>query len=295
MRMFFSLFLIISFFFTAQLQAESDNEIIAHLKQTASQGRELGNVPEHQQTCSYDIPALLKEMIASVAALKVEMKYLQRDNEAQAAKINELELQKTELEKLKLQYQDQEKKMKDLELQKFELEKLKLQYQAQDGELATIKTRANITENQLEVLKTEGEVKRVAFSASLLASGSGDVGPFNAHTNLVFRHVFTNIGNAYNPHSGFFIAPVRGVYQFQFYVYGHGHASHASAAVLVKNGEHVCIAYEYQPSHGAASSNGVSLLLEVGDVVFMRQWVNTRIYDNGNRHNTFSGHLLFTM
>ncbi|XP_041859630.1 complement C1q-like protein 2 isoform X1 [Melanotaenia boesemani] len=271
MRMFFSLFLIISFFFTAQLQAESDNEIIAHLKQTASQGRELGNVSEHQQTCSYDIPALLKEMIASVAALKVEVKYLQRDNEAQAAKINELELQKTELERLKLQYQ------------------------AQDGELATIKTRANITENQLEVLKTEGEVKRVAFSASLLASGSGTFGPFNAHTNLVFRHVVTNIGNAYNPHSGFFIAPVRGVYQFQFYIFGHGHASHASAAVLVKNGEHVFIAYEYQPSHGAASSNGVSLLLEVGDVVFMRLWANARIFDNGNRHNTFSGHLLFTM
>ncbi|XP_041859631.1 complement C1q-like protein 2 isoform X2 [Melanotaenia boesemani] len=247
MRMFFSLFLIISFFFTAQLQAESDNEIIAHLKQTASQGRELGNVSEHQQTCSYDIPALLKEMIASVAALKVEVKYLQRDNEAQ------------------------------------------------DGELATIKTRANITENQLEVLKTEGEVKRVAFSASLLASGSGTFGPFNAHTNLVFRHVVTNIGNAYNPHSGFFIAPVRGVYQFQFYIFGHGHASHASAAVLVKNGEHVFIAYEYQPSHGAASSNGVSLLLEVGDVVFMRLWANARIFDNGNRHNTFSGHLLFTM
>ncbi|XP_041859633.1 complement C1q-like protein 2 [Melanotaenia boesemani] len=210
-------------------------------------------------------------MIASVAALKVEVKYLQRDNEAQAAKINELELQKSELEKLKLQYQ------------------------AQDGELATIKTRANITENQLEVLKKEGEVKRVAFSASLFASGSGDVGPFNAHTNLVFRHVVTNIGNAYNPHSGFFTAPVRGAYQFQFYIYALGHPSHGSGAMLVKNGQNVLIAFEHQPNLASASSNGVSLLLEVGDVVFMRQFVNTWIYDNVNRHTTFSGHLLFTM
>ena len=45
-------------------------------------------------------------------------------------------------------------------------------------------------------------VKQVAFSASLLASGHGTLGPFNTHTNLVFRHVVSNIGNAYNPNTG---------------------------------------------------------------------------------------------
>uniref|UniRef100_A0A8C5G1T6 C1q domain-containing protein n=1 Tax=Gouania willdenowi TaxID=441366 RepID=A0A8C5G1T6_GOUWI len=138
-------------------------------------------------------------------------------------------------------------------------------------------------------------VRQVAFSTSLLASGAGHTGPFNTHTNLIFRHVFENIGNAYNPQTGRFTAPVRGAYHFEFYIYGLGHPSHGSGATLMKNEQLICIAFEHQPSHASASSNGVTLLLEVGDVVFLRQWVNTWIYDNTSHHTTFSGHLLFTM
>ncbi|XP_072223368.1 uncharacterized protein [Leuresthes tenuis] len=289
MKMFFPLFLLICSFSTAQLQAESDSEIIAHLRQTESQGGEPGNVSEHQQTCTHDIQAVLREMSACLAALKVEVKYLQKENEAQEAKMKELELQKTEL---KQQSQAQEAKMKELELQKTEL---KQQSQAQAEELINIKARANITENQVETLRREGEVKRVAFSASLLESGSGTFGPFNAQITLVFRRVVVNIGNAYNSHTGFFIAPVRGAYHFKFHIHGHGHASYPSAAVLFKNGEHIFSAYERQPSGSVDASNGVTLLLEVGDAVSVRQWENSRIFDNENHHTTFSGHLLFTM
>lgn len=94
---------------------------------------------------------------------------------------------------------------------------------------------------------------------------------------------------------GFFIAPVRGTYHFELYIAGYGHDSHRSAAVLVKNGENVCTAYYHWPSHFGSSAHGITLLLEARDVVFLRLYVNSWIYDDGNNYSTFSGHLLLTM
>ncbi|KAF3848021.1 hypothetical protein F7725_021049 [Dissostichus mawsoni] len=245
----FPLLLLICSLSTAQLQ--SDNEIDPH--HAESQGGEPTNVSEHQQTCPQDIHAVLREMSASLAEQRVEMRHLQRENEAQTAK---LEIQKTELEKQKIEGEKQktelekqkiegEKQKTELEKQKVEGEKLKQQLQVQAAELITVKARSNVTENQVEALKRDAEV--------------------------------------------------RGAYHFEFYVYGPGDPSHPSGAVLIKNGERVCIAHEHQPSGWATSSNGATLLLEVGDVVFLRLWKNSKIYDNLNHHSTFSGHLLFTI
>ncbi|XP_053177852.1 complement C1q-like protein 2 [Scomber japonicus] len=147
----------------------------------------------------------------------------------------------------------------------------------------------------MDNLKQQLQAKQVAFSASLLASGYGHVGPFNTHTTLVFRYVVTNIGNAYNPNTGFFIAPVRGAYHFEFYIGTWADNSHATGVVLVKNGEHIFAAWEHQTNGYGSTANGATLLLEVGDVVLLRLWEDTSIFDNGNNHSTFSGHLLFTM
>uniref|UniRef100_A0A3B5QIE4 Cerebellin 10 n=1 Tax=Xiphophorus maculatus TaxID=8083 RepID=A0A3B5QIE4_XIPMA len=216
--MFFPLLLLVCSVSTAELQVQSDNDILSHVRQTEGKVEEAESLTE-QQTCTQDINAVLREMTALVAALKVEVQHLQKDNEA----------------------------------------------------------------------------KQLAFSASLLASGQEYTGPFNTHITLIFRNVVTNIGNAYNPNTGLFIAPVRGVYHFDFHIYGGGSTTNPTSAVLVKNGEQICVSWTRQPAGGQKASNGVSLLLEIGDVVFLRMRANSRIYDNTDHHTTFSGHLLFTM
>uniref|UniRef100_A0A3Q4HG36 C1q domain-containing protein n=1 Tax=Neolamprologus brichardi TaxID=32507 RepID=A0A3Q4HG36_NEOBR len=91
---------------------------------------------------------------------------------------------------------------------------------------------------EIDKLKQQLQVTQVAFSASLLDQGEGDTGPFNTQTTLIFKHVVTNIGNAYNKHTEVFSL---------------------HHAVLFRNEEHVFIAYEVQPSGAASSSNFVSL------------------------------------
>ncbi|XP_003458732.1 complement C1q-like protein 4 [Oreochromis niloticus] len=215
-----------------------------------------------QPPCPQDIHAVLREMTASLAEHKVEIRTLKEHNKELVAKLKEAESQK-----LKQQLQDHAAKLEELETHK----------------------------SVVVELKQELKVKQVAFSASLLDQGDGYTGPFNTETTLIFKRVVTNIGNAYNINTGIFTAPVRGVYHFEWHIGAHGDASHAVYALLFKNGERIFTAYEVQPSHYVTTSNGASLLLEVGDQVLLHLATNSKIYDNQNHLSTFSGHLIFTM
>ncbi|XP_039894245.1 complement C1q-like protein 3 isoform X6 [Simochromis diagramma] len=170
----------------------------------------------------------------------------------------------------------------------------------QNERITVLQTENQELEAKLESQKTEinqlkqlSEVTQVAFSASLLDQGEGDTGPFNDHTTLVFKHVVTNIGNAYNKNTGIFTAPVRGAYHFDWKVLGRD--STHTGAYLFRNEEIIFLAYESQSSGWPSASNGASLLLEVGDQVTVRLWAGSRTYDNENHQTTFSGHLIFTM
>ncbi|XP_038134322.1 caprin-2-like [Cyprinodon tularosa] len=270
-RMIFPLLLLVCSVCPAQLQTVSDKDIVS----PAAQVGEAEHLSGTQQTCTQDINAVLREMSACLAELRVEVRHLQKDNEAQAEELMTVKAK--------------------VDITENQVEALKREGEAQAAELVTVKVKANVTADHVEALQRDGEVKRLAFSASLFTSGSGNFGPFNTHTTLVFGHVVTNIGNAYSPSTGLFTAPVRGVYHFEFHLYGHGSSSSPTSAVLVRNGEEIIATYENQPSGGQKTSNGVTPLLNVGDSVFMRMRANSWIHDNPDHHTTFSGHLLFTM
>ncbi|XP_048011594.1 heavy metal-binding protein HIP-like [Megalobrama amblycephala] len=147
--------------------------------------------------------------------------------------------------------------------------------------------------SQVEELRKENRDREIAFSAALRESGDGHTGPFTSEETLIYKNVFTNIGNAYDRSTGVFTAPVKGVYMFRISVYGHGPTT--TSASIYKNEEHVVIAYNIQNSDRANASNGVVLILEAGDVVNVKLRPKARIYENVNNHNTFSGYLLFPL
>lgn len=55
----------------------------------------------------------------------------------------------------------------------------------------------------LKELKKEREDRKVSFSASLREPGApGSTGPDEEEVTLIYQHVITNIGGAYNPDTG---------------------------------------------------------------------------------------------
>lgn len=52
---------------------------------------------------------------------------------------------------------------------------------------------------------TFATVRKLAFSASLLASGEGN-SDYTSGAQLIYKNVITNIGNHYNPNTG---SPIR--------------------------------------------------------------------------------------
>uniref|UniRef100_A0A3Q2D0V9 Complement C1q tumor necrosis factor-related protein 3-like n=2 Tax=Cyprinodon variegatus TaxID=28743 RepID=A0A3Q2D0V9_CYPVA len=167
-------------------------------------------------------------------------------------------------------------------------EKQKTMETSMNEKQEALETKLKETEKLVLELK-EKEAQKVVFSAA--AGGSGSIGPFTTDTTIIYRTVITNVGNAYNQHTGIFAAPVAGTYYFTFFYHAGG--SEAVSLALMKNNEVIVTAYDHKTSHDGADNGGNAAFLQLqqGDHVYMRLGPNTNVW--GDSHiTTFSGILL---
>uniref|UniRef100_A0A8C1QZK2 Cerebellin 17 n=1 Tax=Cyprinus carpio TaxID=7962 RepID=A0A8C1QZK2_CYPCA len=130
------------------------------------------------------------------------------------------------------------------------------------------------------------EQPKVAFSADL--GMRGDLGPQSTEITLTFNNIFTNIGNNYNPATGLFTAPVKGVYYFRFTACG-TQIQQSLGASLHKNGQKIVSVGQWRDhNQHRYASNGAVLQLEVGDVVCVKLLPGYTIYDSPDNLSTFS-------
>ncbi|XP_063069642.1 complement C1q-like protein 4 [Engraulis encrasicolus] len=162
---------------------------------------------------------------------------------------------------------------------------------------AKLELRTADTEHEAEIaaLKrklVDMEISKVAFSAGL--TNDGEILAGSTNLNLVFSKEITNVGGAYNSVTGFFTAPIKGVYYFRFNAMDRPHSSWTNVQ-LFKNGQLVMSLSDkvYQGHNNI--SGGLALQLEVGDVVNLVLPEGKRLYDDKNNHSTFTGFQLFAL
>ena len=131
------------------------------------------------------------------------------------------------------------------------------------------------------------EVARIAFYAVLTRAVS-----LGQQQTVEYNKVITNIGNAYDSRHGHFISPVKGVYLMSFTLMNvNGGIANIE---MIKNG--VSIALGYGDTGGDNMGTQVAIvMLEKGDMVWIRHAASATQTINGYDYNTFAGTMLFTM
>lgn len=108
-----------------------------------------------------------------------------------------------------------------------------------------------------------------------------------AMQNIAFDKVITNVGVAYNPHAGVFIAPVAGIYVFSTTLLAH--SSTDARFYFLKNGSQISGLY-HDTSFGSTSMSVVLELTKGDDVSVANVDPNKEL--NGDSYTSFSGFLL---
>ncbi|KAL2076390.1 hypothetical protein ACEWY4_028014 [Coilia grayii] len=287
---------------SAELKELRDMVVELRVLLTVTQN-ELQNTKAEMKT---EVENLKKENAAletGLAATETDVEELKMDSAAHeqelAALKTRLAASETGIDDLKVENAAQEAELTALKTRlaatetENEVENLKKENAAQEAELTAVKTRLAATETEVDNLERITEKSKVAFSAGLTDSGYLVAG--NTELNLVFSKIITNAGQAYSSTSGFFTAPVRGVYYFRFTVLDAPYSRHMGIK-MYKNGQYLMGLYDYDTDgQNSYLSSGLTLQLEVGDEINLRIPAGYRLYDSVHNHSTFSGFLLFPL
>ena len=131
------------------------------------------------------------------------------------------------------------------------------------------------------------DVAKIAFYAALTHDLS-----VGQHQIVEYDKVITNVGNAYDCRHGHFSSPVKGVYLISFTLMNVGGGS--MNIEMVRNGARV--AYGYGVTRGYNMETQVAIVvLEKGDMVWLRHAPSSTEAPRGNEYNTFAETLLFTV
>uniref|UniRef100_A0A3P9AM90 C1q domain-containing protein n=1 Tax=Esox lucius TaxID=8010 RepID=A0A3P9AM90_ESOLU len=138
---------------------------------------------------------------------------------------------------------------------------LEMKVQNLTAKLMVNMDKVSAMERHIAALETRNNVSQVAFSVSL--GNPRNYGPFSNNGTMVYKNVFINSGGAYNPGTGVFTAPVRGVY---FFIHsGHSLSMGVVGLWLMKNGVQVVSIFNLIRAFSRryeTGSNSVSLALE---------------------------------
>ncbi|XP_078028639.1 uncharacterized protein LOC144464689 [Epinephelus lanceolatus] len=267
---------------------------ISEFQETAPRDAAEESTEQTTEQTTPDIWAEVRALRDMVVELKVELRNMEarvKDSESQVNDLKaELMVTKVHVELLQRENSDQKDTLTATKSKISDLEK----------ETADLQTRLSSSESELLLSKSRidqlerenAERPKVAFYTAL--TDAGTLGPFNTDITLKYSKVFTNIGNAYNPATGFFTAPVKGVYYLQFTVCGNLQGS--MGVQLYKNNQQIMHNGERKEEGGAEYlTNSVVLELKTGDEIHLVLPSGCSVVDSPNNHSTFSGSLLFTL
>uniref|UniRef100_A0AAQ4R979 C1q domain-containing protein n=1 Tax=Gasterosteus aculeatus aculeatus TaxID=481459 RepID=A0AAQ4R979_GASAC len=262
-----------------------------------------------------DLQTRLSSSESELLVSKFRIDQLEKENAVQETRLNATEIQtsglKGKITDLQTRLSSSESELlvsksridqleKENAVQETRLNTTEIQTSGLEGEITDLQTRLSSSQSELlvsesridQLEKENAEKPKVAFYTAL--TDAGQVGPYNADVTLKYSKVFTNIGNAYSPSTGFFTAPVKGAYYLQFTA-----ASYRTGYMGVqvfKNNQRIMFNGEFMDGSAYKYlTNSVVLELIAGDEVHLVLPPNNYLQDTSDNHNTFSGALLFPL